>query len=170
MSGEQVAVLSGERVAVTIGEARVAAEGTVLFTVGLGSCVAIALYDADARIGGLAHAMLPDPSTGRRTTPRGRFASTAVPALLAMMAEAGADLRAIRARLAGGASMFESLLSDRGRRLGDRNVEAARAALAEAGIAVDAEDVGGAHGRSVYLSTHDGRLTVTSVLHADVLL
>lgn len=158
------------RVPVTIGEARVAGAGTVLFTVGLGSCVAIALYDAAARIGGLAHAMLPDPSTGRRSTPPGRFATTAVPALLELMVDAGADAGAIRARLAGGASMFESLLPDRGRRLGLRNVEAARGALTAAGIAVDGEDVGGAHGRSVYLSTVNGCLKVTSVQQADVIL
>jgi chemotaxis protein CheD len=114
--------------------------------------------------------MLPDPANGRRRTPPGRFATTAVPALLALMVEAGADVTTVRARLAGGASMFESLLTDSGRRLGQRNVAAAKAALADAGIAVDGEDIGGAHGRSVYLSTRDGILTVTSVLNADVIL
>jgi chemotaxis protein CheD len=158
------------RVSVQIGELKVAGAGTVLFTVGLGSCVAIALYDASARIGGLAHAMLPDPSNGRKQTPPGRFASTAVPSLLEMMLAAGADPARVVARLAGGSSMFESLLDERGRRLGMRNVEAAREALARAGSPIHAEDVGGAHGRSVYLCTTDGSLRVTSVMLPDVIL
>jgi chemotaxis protein CheD len=98
------------------------------------------------------------------------FASTAVPELIGMMREAGASREALRARLAGGASMFESVLPDNGRRLGMRNVEAAREALAAAGIPVAGEDVGGAHGRSVYLHVEDGRVVVSSVLRTDVLL
>ncbi len=162
--------MSVMRVAVLIGEAKVAGPGNVLYTVGLGSCVAIVLYDDESRIGGLAHAMLPDPSNGRKLTPIGRFATTAVPELIARMVEAGADARRIRARLAGGASMFETLLPERGRRLGMRNVEAARTALEQAGVHVHAEDVGGSHGRSVYLTTCDGNLRVSSVSLPDVLL
>lgn len=162
--------MSEKRVPVLIGEAKVAGPDNLLFTIGLGSCVAIVLYDAEVRIGGIAHAMLPDPSNGRRKSPAGRFATTAVPALLELMREAGASGDRIRARLAGGASMFEALLDEKGRRLGMRNVEAARAALAQAGICLDGEDVGGSHGRSVYFSTGDGIVTITSVAHPDVIL
>lgn len=162
--------MSEARIPVQIGELKVAGPGAVLYTVGLGSCVAIALYDRALRIGGLAHAMLPDPSNGRRHTPAGRFATTAVPALVEMMRDAGADPMRITARLAGGSSMFEALLSDQGRRLGSRNVEAAREALARLGTAIGAEDVGGSHGRSVYLRTADGSVTVTSVMLPDVSL
>jgi chemotaxis protein CheD len=86
------------------------------------------------------------------------------------MVECGATLARVRARLAGGASMFESILTDYGRKLGPRNVQAARDALAVAGIPVDAENVGGTHGRSVFLTAADGRLIVTSVHHPDVIL
>jgi chemotaxis protein CheD len=162
--------VSRNRIPVLIGDVKVAGSDTVLFTIGLGSCVAIVLYDTERRVGGLAHAMLPDPSCARRPTPVGRFASTAVPELIALMQSAGATRSALRARLAGGASMFEALLTESGRRLGLRNVHAARTALAEAGIPVDGEDVGGGHGRSVYLHIEDGRVVVSSVLHADVVL
>ena len=162
--------MSEVRVPVLIGEAKVAGPGSVLFTVGLGSCVAIVLFDPELCVGGLAHAMLPDPSNGRRNTPASRFASTAVPTLLEMMSAAGAAPDRIRARLAGGASMFEALLNEKGRRLGMRNVEAARAALARAGISLEGEDVGGSYGRSVFLRTADGTVTITSVSHSDVIL
>lgn len=153
---------------VLIGEAKVAGPDSVVYTIGLGSCVAIVLHDLDRCIGGIAHAMLPTPSNGRRDTPVARFATSAVPALLALMREAGAEPTRIRARLAGGASMFEALLPETGRRLGLRNVEAARSALDEHRIPIIGEDVGGSHGRSVYLHTADGRLTITSVALPDV--
>ena len=86
------------RVPVQIGEAKVAGPGCLLFTVGLGSCVAIVLWDPEARVGGLAHAMLPDPSNGRRMTPLGRFATTAVPALVERMCAEGAVTARMRAR------------------------------------------------------------------------
>lgn len=155
---------------VTIGEAKVAGAGAVLFTLGLGSCVAIVLWDRSNRIGGLAHAMLPAPTAGRQAAAPARYASTAVAALIAQMLAAGAQVSGIRARIVGGASMFDSLLNENGRRLGHRNVEATRSALARAGIPVDREDVGGSHGRSVYLHVDDGRLVVSSILHDDVIL
>ncbi len=158
------------RESVTIGEARVGGPGTVLYTLGLGSCVAIVLWDPVSRIGGLAHAMLPAPSNGNAGANVTRFASTAVDALLAMMLDAGAQRATIRARLAGGASMFNALLNERGRRLGSRNIEAARAALARAGVPMDREDAGGTHGRSVCLNVDDGRVIVSSVLYPDVVL
>ena len=159
-----------DHVPVHIGQLKVADGSSLLFTVGLGSCVAIALYDAPARIGGLAHAMLPHPDSGRRDAPAGRFATTAVAALIDMMEERGAARHRLRARLAGGASMFRDILDREGLKLGRRNVDAAREALAGAGIAVLGEDVLGTYGRSVFLRTSDGSLLVTSVNHDDVIL
>jgi chemotaxis protein CheD len=162
--------MSEMRVPVLIGEARVAGAESLIFTIGLGSCVAIVLYDEVQQIGGLAHAMLPSPSNGRRNSPPSRFASSAVPELLRLMLAAGAEAARVRARLAGGASMFDVLLSDSGRKLGLRNVHAAREALDAHGIPLVGEDTGGAHGRSVFLRNTDGRLIVTSVAHPDVVL
>jgi chemotaxis protein CheD len=162
--------MRGGRVAVHIGDVKVAGDGATLLTIGLGSCVAIALYDPEVRIGGLAHAMLPHPSNGRKDAPPGRFAATAVPQLVELMKEAGAAPERIRARLAGGASMFRDLLEGDGLKLGRRNVDAAREALAALDIAIDGEDVFGTYGRSVYLNTGDGSLRVTSVRQPDVIL
>jgi len=148
----------------------VASGASVLFTIGLGSCVAVALYDPRARVGGMAHAMLPRPEGSRQGAPRGRFASSAVEDLVALMQEHGASLRRIRARLAGGASMFRDVLESDGLRLGRRNVEAARASLEAAGLTVTGEDVLGTWGRSVFLRTTDGLLLVSSVNHDDIIL
>jgi chemotaxis protein CheD len=159
-----------ERVSVRVGEVRVGMGKTVLFAIGLGSCVGVALYDARARVGGLAHVMLPHPSAARQPTPLGRFASTAIDYLIGEMESAGAARRRMYARLVGGAAMFESILADDGPALGQRNVESARQALKKAGVPLKAEEVGGNFGRTVHFHVTDGRLLITSVRHPDVVL
>lgn len=159
-----------DEVPVRIGDVKAATGDSLLFTIGLGSCVAIALWDPVSGVGGLAHAMLPSTSSGRAHAPPGRFAETAVPELVTVMTAAGASADRLRARLAGGASMFRDVLDGDGLKLGRRNVEAARAALALARIPVDGEDVFGTYGRSVFMRTTDGKLLVTSVNHDNVIL
>lgn len=164
------AVRMEQRITVRVGEVRVAKAGATLAALGLGSCVAIVLYDAGARIAGLAHVLLPDPSSARHSGPPGRFATTAVPALITAMQAAGAARERLMGRLVGGANMFPQLVASGGGTLGMRNVVAARAALKAVGVPLAGEDVGGEHGRSVYVSAADGRILVRSVQQADVSL
>lgn len=147
---------------VGIAELAAAAAGT-LTTLGLGSCVAIALYDAQAGVVGLAHVLLPEATTAESRANPARAPATAVPALVEQMVALGADRARMSARLAGGASMFASLLPRGAPTIGARNIDAARKALADAGIAVTAEDVGKDHGRSVTLCATDGRMEVRSI-------
>jgi len=159
-----------QRVTVRVGEVRVAKAGVTLAALGLGSCIAIVLYDPRARIAGLAHVLLPDPSSARHPGPPGRFATTAVPHLIQEMEKEGAVRELMYGRLVGGANMFPQLVTSSGSTLGMRNAVAARAALKLAGIAIKGEDVGGEHGRSVYVSAADGRILVRSVHQPDVSL
>jgi chemotaxis protein CheD len=158
------------RVHVRIGEIHATREPAVLCSIGLGSCVAVVLWDPGSRVAGLAHVMLPQPSRRNEGGGPGRFAVTAIPELLAQMQAQGAAPGGARARIAGGASMFSRLMDSDGLRLGRRNVDAVRAALLRAGVPVDGEDVLGEHGRSVFLRTTDGALLVTSVSRDDILL
>ena len=139
-----------------------AGEGT-LCTLGLGSCVAIVLYDAEARVGGLAHVLLPEPGMSRLHDNPARFPETAVPALIERMRELGADPDRMTARLVGGASMFSSLLPRGAPTIGGRNVDCSRRAVQRAGITITGEDVGMEHGRSVYLHIADGQVEVRSL-------
>ena len=159
---------AGARAEIRVGMAALAVAGDerTLVTIALGSCVAIALWDAGARVAGLAHVLLPDAALSRVTGAPARFPATAVPALVAAMTEAGAP-GPYTARLVGGASMFRALLEQGGVNVGARNVEASRAALAAAGIPCVGEDVGGEHGRSVYLHAATGRLRVRSIAAGD---
>jgi len=148
---------------VKVADCAVGRDEQTLITIGLGSCVAIALYDYVARVGGLAHTLLPDESMARDRSNPGKFAGTAIALLLAEMTRLGADVRRMRAKLVGGASMFSNLIPAGSINIGDRNVAAARQALHARGVPIVAEDVGSDYGRSVHFFLDDGRVEVRSL-------
>ena len=142
--------------------------GHVIATIGLGSCVAIALYDRDARVGGLAHILLPNKSMSRETSNPAKFPDTIVPVMLDEMRLLGSSPAArISAKIVGGASMFGQLVSGTGINVGERNVTATREVLAAANIPLLAEDTGLDYGRSVYFYLDDGRVEVRSLRKGD---
>jgi chemotaxis protein CheD len=159
-----------KEISVRVAEAVVGQGDVLLSTLGLGSCIAIALYDRQAQVAGLAHILLPSEALARDRENRAKFARTAVPLLLERMRAIGARDANIVAKLAGGASMFTSLLTQGGPPIGERNLIATRTALASYGIRVMGEDVGGGHGRSVYLHGADGRVEVKSMAKGCVTL
>ena len=151
-----------EEIRVKVADMAVASGPATVATLGLGSCVAIILHAPDAQVGGMAHVLLPDESLARERGNPAKFATTAVPKLLAEMLARGARGRIV-AKLVGGASMFGSLLPAGGGNMGERNAAAARQALAKANLPLVAEDVGGDFGRSVYLHVATGRLRVRAL-------
>ena len=54
----------------------------VIATIGLGSCVAIVLYDQDTHTGGLAHILLPNKAMSRETSNPAKFPESIVPVML----------------------------------------------------------------------------------------
>src|SRR5207245_435830 len=98
----------------------------VIVTLGLGSCVAIMLHDPTARVGAMAHVLLPSKSLARDTTNLAKFPETAVPLMLERLSALGADRRRLVAKLAGGASMFAALMTPGSIQMGERNIVAAR--------------------------------------------
>jgi chemotaxis protein CheD len=155
------------QIVVGISELAVVAGQATLVTLGLGSCVAVALYAADQQVGALAHVLLPHAT--RAETPPGKVPALAVPAMLVRMRELGAT-GPIEARLVGGASMFGALLPAGTTGLGARNVAAAREACLAAEVPVVAELTGGESGRSVFFDVLSGRLQVRTVWGDDVVL
>ena len=100
-----------------------------IISYGLGSCVGIALYDSQTRVGGLAHIMLPDSNQARATDNKAKFADTALPVLLEQVIALGASKSRIIAKIAGGSQMFTFAQATDVMRIGDRNVEAVREML-----------------------------------------
>jgi chemotaxis protein CheD len=139
-----------------------------LVAYGLGSCVAICLWDPVTRVAGMAHVVLPgeDPSGG----PNAKFARSALPALMLLMQEqgAGTDPRRFVARLAGGAQVLTQGGSGALPRVGEQNARAVQDALAEAGVPVEAHDLGGSKGRSVWFDPRQsGQIRVRAIGSSD---
>lgn len=159
------AVAGSGEVVVEIADFAVASGEAVLVTSGLGSCVALALHDPAAGISGLAHILLPSVGIGPPSIHPAKYADTGVPLLVQEMRRRGARGHIV-ARMAGGARMFAALLSS-GINMGQRNIDATRAALYKLGIPVLAEDVGGEYGRSVRVVAATGAMTVCSLAGGD---
>jgi chemotaxis protein CheD len=162
--------MTGPRVVVRVSGLIVAEAPATLVALALGSCVAIALHDPQAKIGGLAHVLLPSAAMGRDQGQPGRFAQTAVPTLLERLIARGARAPAITARLVGGASMFTSLAPPGTIQMGDRNVVASREALHRNGIRLVGEAVGGDFGRTAEFDVETGRIRIASYLRGEQLL
>jgi chemotaxis protein CheD len=150
---------------VRVADLRAGVGDDVLVTVGLGSCVAILLYDAEARVGGLAHVLLPSPALAARDANPAKFPQFAVPNLLQLMTAQGARKDRVTGRLAGGASMFAALAPPGTVQMGERNLVAARHALSSHGVPLVGEAVGGDYGRTVRFRVRDGRVEVSTVAH-----
>jgi chemotaxis protein CheD len=157
--------MSKREIIVRVADLQVGGAGDLLVTVGLGSCIAIALYDPAACVGGLAHVLLPSPALSKQDGNPAKSPHTAVPRLLELMAGLGAHPRRVTARLAGGASMFATLAAPGTIQMGERNVVASRQVLNSHGIPLVGEAVGGDFGRTVRLDISEGSLEVRSVAH-----
>lgn len=134
----------------------------VLVCLGLGSCVAVILYDAVAGVGGMAHTVLPDSAAGRSAASGAKFVDLAVPMLIEEMSAAGARRMRLVADLVGGACMLSSLQQSALGQVGPRNIEATRRALARAKVRIRTDETGGSLGRSARLRVADGGLEVST--------
>ncbi len=132
-----------------------------LVTYSLGSCIGLVLYDPAATVGGMLHCMLPLSKMDRiRAKSRPcMFADTGVQALLQAMFARGAQRKNLIAKIAGGGSPLEDKCNFR---IGERNYTVVRKVLWKNNILIDAEDVGGAAPRTMYLHLADGRTIIRS--------
>lgn len=136
-----------------------------LTTIGLGSCIGIAIYDASTKITGLAHIMLPDSANNVSSVLNtAKFADTAVPELIDKMVALGATKAKMCAKIAGGARMFGfDGVNTNAINVGERNVNACIDALKKAGIPIIAQDTGESYGRTVEIYSENGAYLIKSV-------
>lgn len=135
----------------------------MLTTLGLGSCVGVALYDPITKVAGLAHCMLPDSTQIQNNSNIAKFVDTAIVNLVGDMIKLGAHRQRIVAKIAGGAQMFAFNAKSDNMRIGDRNVEASINVLKRLGIRVLSSDVKENYGRTVELYTEDGRFVIKTI-------
>ncbi len=134
-------------------------------TLGLGSCVGIAIRDTSNKIGGLAHIMLPDSKAMKNAQQNlAKFADTGVEELVNQMEKLGAKRSRMVAKIAGGATMFSFQGSGTNvGQVGDRNVDAVKAKLRELKIPILASDTGANYGRTVIFYPESGDFHIRAV-------
>ena len=132
-------------------------------TLGLGSCVGIAIRDPSTKIGGLAHIMLPDSTSIRNNSNIPKFADTGIDELVKQLIKAGASRSRLVAKIAGGAQMFAFQNKSDLVRVGERSVEAVRRKLQQLRIPILASDTGKNYGRTVIFYPETGDFVIKSV-------
>jgi chemotaxis protein CheD len=163
LSCESVAAsVAKRRIVVGIGEFAVSNDRTALIvTHALGSCVAVCLWDPDAKVAGLIHVLLPDSRINpeRAQAQPAAFADTGIPLLFRTAYDYGVQKKRCQVRLIGGADVTG--IGAGAGSVGKRNILAARALLWKNGVMVEKEAVGGNEARTVALDAGDGRIQVT---------
>lgn len=132
-----------------------------LVTYSLGSCLGVAIYDPEKRVGGLLHIMLPssaiDPAKGESCP--FMFVDTGVPRLFHGVFNLGADRRRLVIKIAGGAQLLDpnGIFN-----IGARNYQSLKTILAKNGYSNQGEDVGGIASRTMRLDMTTGKTSIKS--------
>lgn len=127
----------------------------------VGSCVAICVYDAQAKVAGMAHVMLPKNNTSDpNPKPDGKFADVAIQIMVDKLVANGAKANRLQAKMAGGANVFQNENKKSVFNIGLRNVDSIKSMLTEKKIPLVSEDVGSSSGRFVVFNAKSAELTV----------
>ena len=153
----------GNMIKVGMADLKVCKYPDSLTTLGLGSCVGVALYDPLTKVSGLLHCMLPDSTSIRNNSNPAKFADTGIDELIKEMVEQGANRSRLVAKIAGGAKMFEMASTTAIGCVGDRNTEMAKQMLSSLKIPLKAEDTGLNYGRTVILDCETGNYIIKAV-------
>ena len=148
-----------ETLVIGIGEYAVVVDNTPISTVGLGSCIGTVIYDKNNHVSAMSHIML--PTIGERQDRIGKYADSALPAMIDEMKSKGAMQIQMKAKIAGGASLFD--FKDDHLQIGDRNSEAVKQVLKEYRIPIISSDIGGNRGRTITFDPQTNELTIKMV-------
>ncbi|MCY3411001.1 MAG: chemotaxis protein CheD [Candidatus Heimdallarchaeota archaeon] len=144
-------------------------KGDTLLVRGLGSCVAVIIYDPFSKISVMSHVALPEKIDAPKNTINkklysmsGKYANTFIKESLVKIKGNGGRILDLKAKLSGGAKMFDMDNMD-SINLGVRNVNAVKEALEDAKIEIVGEDVLGDSGRTVWFDVDSLTLRVKNV-------
>ena len=153
----------GNMIKVGMADLNICKSPDAITTLGLGSCVGIALRDPITKIGGLAHIMLPDSTAIAGVSSIPKFADTGIDELVKQVTAAGANRSRLVAKIAGGAQMFAFQTKNDLMSVGERNVEAVTKKLRELKIPILSSDTGANFGRTVEFFPETGDFVIKAV-------
>lgn len=130
--------------------------GDLLITYSLGSCVGITIFDAEVRVGGMIHCMLPLSKTdkAKAMAKPAMFVDTGIPLLFKSLFKLGATKSRMIIRVAGCAQMLND---DTLFRIGKRNYTVMKKLLWKNDLLIQSEHVGGSLSRTLSLDMENGR-------------
>lgn len=154
---------SAQRITIGQGENAVVAEPDVVISTLLGSCIAVCLHDAIAKIGGMNHFLLGEPGENQMVAPADmqRYGVHAMELLINALMKAGAKRSRLRAHLYGGANIIAGLGA-----IGSDNARFAERFMATEQIPVDHADTGGRLARRIDFRPFDGKIRARAVTEA----
>ncbi|GAB2490426.1 chemoreceptor glutamine deamidase CheD [Alkalibacterium psychrotolerans] len=158
-----------EQIKVGISDYKIAAAPNQLVTIGLGSCVGIALYAPKAKVGALSHIMLPDSTAFKDKSNWPKFADLALPKIIKELKEQTNEDQLL-VKIAGGASMFSFSEASSVLQIGQRNVDSVKRILADLNLTILSEDVGGKMGRSMFVNLETFEVRVRLVNREEIVL
>ncbi len=131
-------------VIVPSGDMAVRSQGPEVLEAYLGTCVGVALWDREAHVGGLFHALLAEPLSGGGPPAEPlRYAATGLPIFLSALEEKGAKVSRMEAAVAGGAIVGPSDDVQLDLQLGARTLERVELFLRSTRIPVKVSETGG---------------------------
>ena len=155
-------------ISVGLGEIKISDNvNDVLIAYGLGSCLGIGMYDPQANLAGMLHAVLPSHSNGRGER-SAKYVDSGLEIMLDLMKKNGGSLYRVQVRMAGGANMLQAPGFGNSFDIGARNIDSALDFFKKRKIKLLAKEVGGHHGRTVRLYVANGRMTMRSMGQQEV--
>jgi len=143
-----------EAVKILPGEYFVFHEDILIMTT-LGSCIAVCLWDRQAKVGGMNHFMLPDNGGG--SSDSGRYGSFAMELLINEMMKLGASRMTMEAKVFGGGAVISGMNTIN---VGERNTAFVMEYLKTERIPVVSKDVLDIYPRKVCFLPHSGKAMV----------
>jgi chemotaxis protein CheD len=140
------------------GDCLVGADEDLTFSTILGSCIAACVRDVEARVGGMNHFLLAEPSGSSRDRfgASARYGAFAMEQLINKVLNRGTGRKAnLEVKVFGG-GLINSALTD----VGAKNIEFVRDFLHNEGYPIAGEDLGGSFARRVMFKPYSGRALV----------
>lgn len=150
------------RKVVGIGEMEISDTG-ILSTYGLGSCIGVIIYDTRTRLSGLIHLMLPDSNLFTDVSNPLKFVDTGVPLLINELVKSGSDRKDLKAKIAGGASLYSGKHAPNSFNIGKLNIMNAENVLKLHCIDVVSRDIGGRFSRSIDFHVEHSKLEIKRI-------
>lgn len=126
----------------------------------LGSCVAVTVWHPGARFDGMCHILLPSRKRPPGASPDARYADEAIERFIYALKARRLSPETCQVQLFGGGSMLSRTTAEM-MNVGQRNIEATRAAITAHDFRVMTEHVGGVHPRRLLIDLSSGHVRMT---------